>query len=219
MDKSLLDTTPATNLLTLKEYIYVYPRLMTEYKKLGEDCSEMYFIEEQIQEHFIYIDSYKNARKRILDDGYKEKYGTFEDYHLMVRSFDIRVTSLKAIIEYLETKKSELEAPQQIKDNKTVEVTNLKTKLHNDIFKDNAFEMWRSLFDSFKIAKTCRTDVKFIFEEMKKDGLINKTVNQKFFLDWITENHDGLLIEKTSNHSRTKERISIYENAKAIYIK
>ena len=218
MDKSLLDTTPATNLLTLKEYIYVYPRLLTEYRKLGEDCSEMYFIEEQIEQHFIHIDSYKNARKRLSDDISFEKY-TFENWHKTLRSFDIRIVSLKEIIKFLETKKSELEAPQQIKDNKTVEVTNLKTKLHNDIFKDNAFEVWMSLFDSFKIDETCRTDVKFIFEEMKKDGLINKTVNQKSFLNWITENYDGLLIEKTSNHSRTKERISIYESAKAIYIK
>lgn len=219
MDKQYLDTIIATNQCTLKEYIYVYPRLLAEYKKLGEDCLEMYFIEEQIDQHFIHIDFAKKTQNKIRDDYDYKNYGTFEDWVKTVRSFDIIIVSLKSIIKFLETKKSELEAPQQIKDNKTVEVINLKTKLHSDIFKDNAFEMWRSLFDSFKIDETCRTDVKFIFEEMKKDGLINKTVNQKFFLDWITENYDGLLIEKTSNHSRTKERISIYENAKAIYIK
>jgi hypothetical protein len=219
MDKQYLDTIIATNQCTLKEYIYVYPRLLAEYKKLGEDCIEMYFIEEQIGQHFIHIDFAKKTQNKIRDDYDYKNYGTFEDWVKTVRSFDIIIVSLKSIIKFLETKKSELEAPQQVKDNKTIEVTNLKTKLHNDIFKDNAFEMWGSLFDSFKIDETCRTDVKFIFEEMKKDGLINKTVNQKFFLDWITENYDGLLIEKTSNHSRTKERISIYENAKAIYIK
>ena len=112
MDTTYLDTIQATNLLTLEEYIYVYPRLMFEYTKLGADCNEMFFIEEQIEQHFIHIDGCKNAKNRISNDYDYKKYGTFEDWVKTVRSFDIRIVSLKAIIKYLETKKSELEAPQ-----------------------------------------------------------------------------------------------------------
>ena len=88
--------------------------------------------------------------------------------------------------------------------------------MYNHIFKGNAFEVWESMFDSFQIKENSRTDVKFIFEEKKKDGLIHNTVNQKSFLDWILEKHD-IVIEKTSNYSKTKERISIYRNAKQLY--
>lgn len=112
MDTTYLDTIQATNLLTLEEYIYVYPRLMFEYTELGADCNEMYFIEEQIEQHFLHIDIAKNSKNRISNDNDYKKYGTFEDWVKTVRSFDIRIVSLKAIIEYLETKKSELEAPQ-----------------------------------------------------------------------------------------------------------
>jgi hypothetical protein len=92
------------------------------------------------------------------------------------------------------------------------------TFLHPTIFNKNAFEVWESMFKSFEINEKSRTDVKFIFEEMRKDGLIHKTINQKTFLEWITDNHDGLIVEKTSNHSRSKERIAIYNTAKSNFI-
>lgn len=84
------------------------------------------------------------------------------------------------------------------------------------IFKSNAFEVWQSMFDEFQIKESSRTDVKFMFEEMKKDGLIFETVNQKTFLDWISQTYE-ITIVKTSNHSRSKERISIYSTAKQLY--
>lgn len=125
MNKPFLDTIRATNLCTLKEYIYVYPRLMTEYKKLGEDCSEMYFIEEQIEQHVLHIEIEKETQTKILDNGYKLEYGTFEDYNVMVRSFDVRVTSLKAIIEFLHVKKSELETqiPETVSESEPLDLS------------------------------------------------------------------------------------------------
>lgn len=92
----------------------------------------------------------------------------------------------------------------------------LKSYKHSEIFKNNAFEVWESMFESFGIVKESRTDVKFTFEVMKKDTLIHNTVSQKSFLDWIN-NIYSLDIEKTSNYSKTKKRISIYNNAKSIY--
>ena len=52
---------------------------------------------------------------------------------------------------------------------------------------------------------------------MKKDGLIHNTVNQTTFLEWITSTYDGLIIEKTSNHSRTRERLQSYSRAIKLY--
>lgn len=62
------------------------------------------------------------------------------------------------------------------------EVTNKKenpvSNLHSAIFQSNAFEVWQSMFNDFKINERSRTDVKFMFEEMKKEGLIHNTVSQ-----------------------------------------
>ena len=102
MDKQYLDTIIATNQCTLKEYIYVYPRLLAEYKKLGEDCIEMYFIEEQIEQHFIHIDFAKKTQNKIRDDYDYKNYGTFEDWVKTVRSFDIIIVSLKSIIKFFD---------------------------------------------------------------------------------------------------------------------
>ncbi len=91
-----------------------------------------------------------------------------------------------------------------------------KQNLYTHIFKDNAFEIWQSMFDSFKINESSRTDVKFMYEEMKKDGLIYPTVNQTSFLEWIYNTYN-LNIEKISNHSKTPKRESIYNSAKQLY--
>mgnify|MGYP003110018179 CR=1 FL=1 len=87
---------------------------------------------------------------------------------------------------------------------------------HTHIFNNNAFDVWQSMYDSFGITESSRTDVKFMYEEMKKDGLIYNTVNQKTFLDWISQTYE-IVIHKTSNYSKTPKRISIYSNAKQLY--
>jgi len=93
----------------------------------------------------------------------------------------------------------------------------VKKEMHNHIFKGNAFEVFQSMFNSFKITKSSRTDVKFIFEEMKKDKLIHNTVNQTTFLNWLSEPPFQITVEKTSNYSKTTTRNSIYSNAKQLY--
>lgn len=92
----------------------------------------------------------------------------------------------------------------------------VKKELHTHIFKNNAFAVWMSMYNSFGITEKSRTDVKFMFEEMKKDDLIHNSVNQTTFLDWISETHQ-ITVQRTSNYSKTKERISIYSTAKQLY--
>jgi hypothetical protein len=89
-------------------------------------------------------------------------------------------------------------------------------ELHTHIFKGNAFEVWQAMFDSFQIIESSRTDVKFMFEEMKKDNLIHNTVSQTSFLNWISDTYQ-ITVEKTSNYSKTTARKSIYSNAKKLY--
>lgn len=90
------------------------------------------------------------------------------------------------------------------------------SSLHNEIFKNNAFKVWEYLKEKLRLDNTSRSDVKFIYEEMKKDGFIHKTVNQTFFLDWINQTYD-MVIQKTSYHSRTKLRLDRYQEALDLY--
>ncbi|WP_282123618.1 hypothetical protein [Algibacter mikhailovii] len=73
--------------------------------------------------------------------------------------------------------------------------------------------LWLSLFENFRIKENSRSDVKFIFEEMKKDLFLHDFISQKNFLDWINDEYN-LAIAKTSNHHRSKVRLSIYAMAK-----
>lgn len=93
---------------------------------------------------------------------------------------------------------------------------NIASYKHTHIFKNNAFDVWEAMFNDFGIKESSRTDIKFMFEEMKKDGLIFNTITQKNILNWISETYQ-IEIEKTSNYSKTKARISIYSNAKHLY--
>lgn len=125
----------------------------------------------------------------------------------------------KAIIELIAFEKF-LDEPNNLEQSTESEQKNEPTTVvedkHSKIFKNNAFEVWQSLFDEFDIQESSRTDVKFIYEEMKKDGLIHNTINQKGFLDWINETYE-IQVLKTSNHSRTINRIKEYSKAKENY--
>ena len=126
----------------------------------------------------------------------------------------LQFIDLTGVLEKVQLDNNEQNPPQQTENSKPDE---LKKELHNHIFKGNAFEVWQSMFDEFEINEKSRTDVKFMFEEMKKEGLIHKTVNQTTFLEWITSTYNGLIVEKTSNHSRTKHILLAYSRAKELY--
>lgn len=176
MNKPFLDTIKATNLCTLKEYIYVYPRLLTEFQKLGDDNNEMSFIKEQIEQHSIHIEIQKNTQKNLLDDGYKDKYGTFEDYILIVRSFDIRIISLKAIVKFLKQKKQELKTPSKNKQGKTKEE---KEFLSNQITHLKKAEIAEAIKDKYSSYKG--KDFKILYEALLKLDLFPKKGKRQVF--------------------------------------
>ena len=93
---------------------------------------------------------------------------------------------------------------------------------HTKIFKKNAFEVWQSMFDAFDINKSSRTDVRFMYEAMKKDGLIHDTIGETDIRRWIDEVYEISLeklpftdIQSNSN----KKRRSIYKQSKTNYNK
>lgn len=93
-----------------------------------------------------------------------------------------------------------------------------KVNLHSHIFVNNAFEVWQSMYESLDVKESDRSHVKFIFEEMKKKKLLHPTVDQIDFLKWIFDTYQ-IDVQKTSNYSRTRERLNAYSSAIQLYKK
>jgi hypothetical protein len=74
--------------------------------------------------------------------------------------------------------------PQQLQISKPDEV---KKELHNNIFKDNAFVVWQSMFVKFKITESNRTDIDFMFEVMKYHNLIYDNIKYVDIQNWINK--------------------------------
>jgi hypothetical protein len=77
---------------------------------------------------------------------------------------------------------NKLEKPQQLQNIKPDEI---KKELHNNIFKDNDFEVWQSMFEKFKITESNRTDIDFMFEVMKYHNLIYDNIKYVDIQNWI----------------------------------
>lgn len=100
--------------------------------------------------------------------------------------------------------------PQQVENNNPKEI---ECELHNHIFKDNAFTVWKSLFENFNINETKRTDLRFMYEIMKYKEQIHKTVTVKNITDWINDTYQFSIqkLQYTNIKSKSNEnRMSIY---------
>ena len=110
--------------------------------------------------------------------------------------------------------------PETSVNHQTDKEENGKLELHNHIFQGNAFKVWQSMFDSFKITEKNPADVKFIFEVMRYDKLIRAHVRQIDFLNWINDTYQ-LTIGRArySDFKNDVKRMAIYKQSKAIHIK
>lgn len=74
---------------------------------------------------------------------------------------------------------------------------NIEYNRHSKIFTRDGFKVWSRMFIDFNINASSRTDLRFMFDTMKKEeiGLIHSTVSQKALLDWINEVYE-LTVEK-----------------------
>jgi hypothetical protein len=72
----------------------------------------------------------------------------------------------------------------QLVDNEPDEV---KKELHNNVFKGNAFEVFEMYKEKKLITLQSRTDLRVIFDLMKKDNLLLDTIELKHYIKWINE--------------------------------
>lgn len=83
---------------------------------------------------------------------------------------------------YLKNRLSLLQEKQHSKEIKSDEV---KKELHTDIFKYNAFEVFEIYKENKQIGLNSRTDLRVIFELLKKDKLLVETIELKHYINWL----------------------------------
>jgi len=88
-----------------------------------------------------------------------------------------------------------------------------RKELYNNIFKDNAFDVWQNMFEKFKITKKKRTDIDFMFEVMKYHKLIHENIGYIDITNWINKVY-GISFDKIkyTNHKANSndKRLIIY---------
>ncbi|WP_149025879.1 hypothetical protein [Polaribacter sp. BM10] len=195
-----------------------YDLALSEYLTSEKNKAKSFFSKKLVILEFINseIEKIKILQNGIEDFINKNKNGTFN--HKKEQLKYCKRYSAYLVEKFKEVDKIEPEKPKQKEENSKEEV---KIELHNHIFKNNAFEVWQSMFEEFEIKESSRTDVKFMFEIMKgkSEGLIYDTVSQQKFLEWITDTYDGLIVDKTSNYNKTPARMKAYLRAKKVYKK
>ena len=120
----------------------------------------------------------------------------------------------------LEIIKDELNSKVTIKEPPSKEINKpdeVEKKLHNDIFKDNAFGVWQSMFDEFDIKESSYSiDLDFMFNVMQNQEnkyLIHKAISKIRMLEWINEIHEITFTKiRYTNHkvSSNKNRLTIF---------
>jgi len=134
-------------------------------------------------------------------------------YESELKKLQKEYSNIKIKIKALKYNNAIEKQPQQIE---IINPDEGKKDLHNAYFKDNAFEVWQSMFTDFKIKESSRTDVKFMFEIMKYEKLIHPTVTQTALLNWINDTYQ-LTISKARyiDFKNDTKRLAIFNKAKS----
>jgi hypothetical protein len=97
------------------------------------------------------------------------------------------------ILEILKNEKDLINTTKQPQQKETKELDKDKDKkeLHNNIFKDNSFEVWQRMFQQFEIKESSYSiDLDFMFNVMQNQEskfLIHKTITKIRMIEWINE--------------------------------
>lgn len=218
-NRQLLSENEALKKLSIKLYecfLFKDGRVFFDLRKLTMYCLEQGFLtlskifakNDKINSLEIINQAIENLDSEYLSIKMFEKT---EPYHIEPQKMFLE-SKRKSIKEQLKIDrlKSKKNEPQQ---NESSIIDEVKKELHNDYFKDNAFNIWERLFENFKINETKRTDLRFMYEIMKYNGQIHKTVTVKNITDWINETYDFSIdkLQYTSLRSKSNEnRMSIY---------
>ena len=214
MNKPFLDIITESSGCTLGEYEYVYSRLLENYKIKWNDFEETGFIAKEIKNHSQNLEMYENKIEEITEYKYrKEHFRTHEVFLSTFSYFEKIIASHKAIIKFLDTKKRELEAPQQ---NKTLHPDEVLINEFEKIFKnDIGFTIFSKMFELYKNETNHLANFSFLFYAMEKDFLVCSQTEFKEFLRIEKYNID---IEKIdSRQSGENKKAKLYNSIKAKY--
>lgn len=130
------------------------------------------------------IDIYKSPLKTHFEKVKKELQNSIniEELKLMNKLAKRSATTL-------DEKEVDKSKNNQLSTNKDGIAISEKTEkeLHTHIFKGNSFEIWESMFISFAINESKKTDLRFMYEVMKYNKQIHENITLKYMTDWINE--------------------------------
>lgn len=156
-------------------------------------------------EHFNYI------LKKLQPEDKQEFISYYKSDLTSLKNKQTQLEFIKLINDFIQ----DIEVtPQQAE---SVKPDAVKKELHARIFKDNAFEIWQSMFEKFNIDKCKRTDIDFMFEVMKYNNQIHTNIGYKDIEVWINEVYEIVFdrIKFTDTKSKANEkRLIIYNEIK-----
>lgn len=165
----------------------------TNYKIPELDRTHIYTIKENVEIEDLQIILEQRQKYHEFVENTKNKnfsYSLFHDFNRFLKELfnffeekEVNDFNLLAFPENIASNKTENNQPQPKETNKPDEV---KKELHNNIFKDNAFEVWQSMFEKFEILESnYSTDIDFMFEVMKYYNLIHENIGLTDIKNWI----------------------------------
>lgn len=174
------------------------------------------FLEQQKKELSIHFDLTFQTKKFILneikrnEEIIKEHKDYIERYNKTQWIGKVRVINiLETYIQFLDNKSF---INSQSKQPEAVEPIEIKYQ-YTHIFKGKSFEIWQRMFDEFKITKSSRTDIDFMFQIMKYDNLIYDNIGLIDIQNWINETYQ-MTVEKVKytnpNSKSNLKRLSTY---------
>lgn len=109
------------------------------------------------------------------------------------------------------TQNKEVETSTSI-DNKDEE----KKELHNNIFKGNSFLIFEEYYNRKVLSVNSRTDLRLLYELLKKDSYFLDTIELKHYIKWLNNNDYYNNIELKSIVTTTKKNIARTNDYKQI---
>lgn len=83
----------------------------------------------------------------------------------------------------------------------------IKTELHNHIFKYNAFEVFEKYHITKDLAENNRTDLNLLYQLFKNDNLFIETVELKHYIKWLNATYGYALTELKKVDMKSKPNI------------
>ncbi|MEL1246138.1 hypothetical protein AAEO56_17830 [Flavobacterium sp. DGU11] len=93
-----------------------------------------------------------------------------------------------------------------------------KEEIYSQIFSGNAFYLWERLREHFQLDDTSRADFRFMYEAMKHDRYIHKTIRLTDMLNWLNEAYEiGIEKPRFEDFKSDTKRMPIYNILKLQY--